>query len=92
MTAVSHSRREPIGAAYQRLRRLGLDDAQAANLTALTYGIRICPQPWTVRELAHLLFLRDGRRNGRWSDASDRRALDPLARLPLRPGRDQEGG
>ena len=71
--ATSGSRPELINAAYRRLRRAGFHDAEAANLTALRTGFAICAQPWTVREVAHLLFLRESRRvGGRWSDADDR--------------------
>ena len=71
--APSGSRPQLINAAYRRLRRAGFHDAEAANLTALRTGFAICAQPWTLREVAHLLFLRESRRvGGRWSDADDR--------------------
>jgi hypothetical protein len=70
--ATSGSRPELISAMYRRLRRLGFDDPEAANLTALTNGFGITSQPWRIRELTHLLFLRELRRVGRrWSDADD---------------------
>ena len=69
----SGSRPELINATYRRLRRAGFDDAEAANLTALRNGFGICGHPWTVREVAHLLFLHESRRVGRrWSEADDR--------------------
>jgi hypothetical protein len=71
--ATSGSRPELISATYRRFRRMGFDDPQAANLTALTNGFGITTQPWRVRELTHLLFLSASRRVGRWwSDADDR--------------------
>jgi len=71
--ATSGSRPELIKHTYRRLRRMGFDDAEAANLTALRTGFATCAQPWTVREVTHLLFLRESRRVGRrWSDAHDR--------------------
>jgi hypothetical protein len=71
--ATSGSRPELISATHRRLQRMGFADPQAANLTALMNGVGISSQPWTVRELAHLLFLRESSRVGRlWSDADDR--------------------
>jgi hypothetical protein len=62
---------------------MGLDDPHAANLTALKNGFRITSQPWTVRELTHLLFLRESRRAGRrWSDADDRADCSHGSRVP----------
>lgn len=72
-TATSASRPELISTSYRRLRRMGFGDPEAANITALKNGFGITSQPWTVRELAHLLFLHESRRVGRWwSDADDR--------------------
>jgi hypothetical protein len=62
-----------ISATYQRLRRMGFEDPAAANLTALNSGLGLSSQPWTIREVNHLLFLRESRRVGhRWSHADDR--------------------
>ena len=75
--ATSGSRPELINDAYQRLRRLGFDKAQATNLTALRNGFGICAQRWTVRQVTHLLFLRELDHAGRqWSGADDRAAKD----------------
>ena len=58
---------------YRHLRILGFDEHEAGNLTAFANGIAICPQPWTVRELTHLLFLREMNGAGhRWSNPEDR--------------------
>jgi hypothetical protein len=51
--ATSGSRPELINDMYRRLRRIGFDDAEAANLTALRNGFGMCAQPWTVRAVAH---------------------------------------
>jgi hypothetical protein len=76
------SRPEPINDTCRRLRRMGFDDAEATNLTALRNGFGICAQPWTVREVTHLLFLRESHRVGRrWSDADDR--ADGTDRAPV---------
>jgi hypothetical protein len=76
--ATSGSRPEPIRATYRRLLRMGFDSREAANLTALRNGIGITLQPWAVRELAHMLFMRESRRIGRcWSDDNDRVDADP---------------
>jgi hypothetical protein len=51
---------------------MGFDDAEAANLTALANGFAIGSQPWKVRELTRLLFLRSlVRTRGEWSGAED---------------------
>lgn len=71
--ATSRSRPELINETYRRLRRMGFDATEATNLTALSNGFGICAQPWTVREVTHVLFLRESHRVGRrWSDADDR--------------------
>lgn len=71
--ATTGSRPELITATYRRLRRMGFDNAAAANLTAFKNGIGICSRPWAVSELTHLLFLRELGRSGRqWSDGRDR--------------------
>ena len=80
--ATSGSRPEMIGATYRRLQRMGFDDPGAANLTALGNGLGITEQPWTVRELVHLLFLRESRRVGRWSGAGDRVVGSDRTRVP----------
>ena len=78
------SRPELIGSTYRRLRRMGFDDPEAANLTALNNGFGITSQPWAVRELAHLLFLRESGRVGRrWSDADDRADCSDGTRVPV---------
>jgi hypothetical protein len=62
-----------ISATYRQLSQMGFDGPEAANLTAVRTGVGITPQPWAVRELTHLLFLRQLRRAGRqWVDADDR--------------------
>ena len=74
------SRPELITATYQRLRRMGFDDAEAANLTALTNGFAIDTQPWKVSELTHLLFLRMSNSAGsRWSNVDDRVEMGDMA-------------
>lgn len=71
--ATSESRPELIHATYRRLRQLGFDDPVAANLTAFGSGFLIGTQPWKVRELTHLLFLRElASTRGEWTGAQDR--------------------
>lgn len=78
-------RPDPISQAYRRLRRAGFAEAEAANLLAFANGMAIGPQPWNVREIAHLLFLRElDRTEGRWSHADDR-ADDAEGQLVLVP-------
>lgn len=70
-------RRGTITTTYRRLRILGFDECEAGNLTAYVSGIAIGSQPWTVRELTHLLFMREMYRVGRrWSNADDRTAIE----------------
>ena len=57
-TATTH-RHGTITTTYRRLRILGFDDCEAGNLTAYVSGVAIGQQPWTVRELTHLHFLRE---------------------------------
>jgi hypothetical protein len=81
--ATSGSRPELINATYQRFRRMGFDDSEAANLTALKNGFGRTSQPWTVREVSHLLFLRESRHVcRRWSDADDRVDSTDWTRVP----------
>jgi hypothetical protein len=71
--ATSGSQPQLISATYRRLQRLGFEDAEAANLSALKNGFAICSRPWAVIELTHLLFLRETCSTGRrWSQADDR--------------------
>ena len=74
-----------ISATYRRLRILGFDEREAGNLSAYVSGIAIGPQPWTVRELTHLLFMREMYRVGRrwWSGADDRAAAVDGPRSPI---------
>jgi non-heme chloroperoxidase len=66
-------RPELISATHRRLRRMGFSDPEAANLAALKSGFLITSQPWTVRELTRLLFLRElMRTHGEWSGTDDR--------------------
>jgi hypothetical protein len=77
-----------ISATYRRLRILGFDEREAGNLSAYVSGIAIGPQPWTVRELTHVLFMREMYRVGRgWSGADDRAAAVDGARLPIGEGK-----
>ncbi len=66
-------RPELISATYRRLRCIGFSDPEAANLAALKSGFPITSQPWAVRELTRLLFLRELMRTHReWSGTDDR--------------------
>ena len=71
--AMSGSRPEPFRETYRQLLHKGFETREAANLTAITFGFRITERPWTVRELNHLIFLRQLRRVGRaWAHVDDR--------------------
>ncbi len=89
--ATSGSRPEPISATYRRLRRMDFGDPEAANLTAYVSGIAIGAVPWTVRELTHLLFLRElAFTRGEWSGADD--CPGPSAEKPASAPSEQGGG
>jgi hypothetical protein len=61
---------QPVGSAprpatdYRQLVLRGLAPAEAGNLTAVLAGLRTADQPWQVREINHLLFLRAMRDRG----------------------------
>jgi hypothetical protein len=87
-TATSGSQPELISATYRRLSRMGFDDAEAANLTALANGFATGSQPWKVRELTRLLFLRAlARTRGQWSGAEDRASSQVGRGWRVPPGR-----
>jgi hypothetical protein len=74
---------EPASGTYRRLLCAGFGAPEAANLTALKNGLGICSRPWAVRELTHLMFLRESRRVGRrWSDTEDRVDRSDGTRVP----------
>jgi hypothetical protein len=53
-------------ATYRGLIARGLAPHEAANITAVLAGIPIVAQPWTLREVNHLVFLRTLRERGQW--------------------------
>jgi hypothetical protein len=88
--ATSGSRPELVTATYRRFQQLGFDDPEAANLAAIKSGFPVGSRPWKVRELAHLLFLRDlASARGEWSGAGDRASthVGDGWRLPARTAR-----
>ncbi len=86
VAATCGSRPELISATYRRLRRVGFEDPEAANLTAFMIGLPIRSQPWKVRELTRLLFVRElARQSGEWSGGEDRASTDGVDRWPI-PG------
>ncbi len=54
------------GEAYRDLITRGLAPHEAANITAVLAGIPIVAQPWSLREVNHLVFLRTLRETGHW--------------------------
>ncbi|MGH2446223.1 MAG: hypothetical protein ACRDGD_09315 [Candidatus Limnocylindria bacterium] len=79
-----------ISTTYRRLRVLGFAEHEAGDFTAYVSGIAIGLVPWTIRELTHLLFLRElARTRGEWSGADDRASTDvgDGRRLPRRAPR-----
>jgi hypothetical protein len=61
----------PATSAYRQLVMKGLEPREAANIVAVMAGIPIVGQPWTLREVNHLVFLRKLRSAGHW-DTPDR--------------------
>ncbi len=49
---------QTASAAYRQLVARGLNPREAGNLTAYLHGIAIGDQPWAVREVSNLVFLR----------------------------------
>lgn len=54
---------------YRRLTMRGLAPDEAANLTAFLCGIPIAQVHWSLRQVNHLLFLREMARTGRFGPA-----------------------
>ena len=66
-TAPSTSVTRPSArSAYRLLLARGFASGEAGNLTAMTAGIPIVTEPWTAREVGHLVFLRTLREAGTW--------------------------
>jgi hypothetical protein len=57
-TAVPARAQRTARSTYQRLRMVGLTTTEAGNLTAHLNGLRVAVQPWTLREIEGLLFIR----------------------------------
>ncbi len=51
---------------YRGLIARGLAPHEAANITAVLAGIPIVAQPWSLREVNHLVFLWTLRETGHW--------------------------
>ncbi len=72
----------PTRTIYRFLLLRGLSEAEAANLTAFLCGLPIGEQPWQLREVNQLLFLRELHRRGRFGRGAVPSGLDE-ARPPL---------
>ena len=62
----ARSKPGPAASAYRQLVMKGLEPQEAANVVAVMAGIGIVAQPWTLREVNHLVFLRALRVGGSW--------------------------
>ena len=51
---------------YREFVLRGLAPWEAANITAIVAGIPIVAQPWALREVVQLVFLRELREAGAW--------------------------
>lgn len=50
----------------------GLEPDEAANLTAYLAGIAVGDTHWTIRQVNQLLFLRQMKRTGHFTESEDR--------------------
>ena len=58
-------------ATYRNLLMRGLAPDEAANLTAYLAGIAVGETRWTLRQINELLFLREMRRSGHFTEPED---------------------
>jgi hypothetical protein len=60
----------------------GLAQGEAVNLAAFLCGIPVAGQHWGLREINHLLFLRELHRRGQFGpgDGTPRQAIGPTVR------------
>ncbi len=58
-------------ATYRNLLMRGLAPDEAANLTAYLAGIAVGETRWTLRQINELLFLREMRRTGHFTEPED---------------------
>jgi hypothetical protein len=63
----------PTRATYRNLLMRGLAPDEAANLTAYLAGIAVGETHWTLRQVNQLLFLREMRRAGHFSESPEPR-------------------
>jgi hypothetical protein len=61
----------PTRATYRNLLMRGLAPDEAANLTAYLAGISVGETHWTLRQVNQLLFLREMRRAGHFTEPPD---------------------
>ena len=61
----------PTRSTYRNLLMRGLAPDEAANLTAYMAGIAVGETHWTLRQVNQLLFLREMRRAGHFTEPSD---------------------
>lgn len=58
---------------YRELVTRGFEPGEAANVAAVLAGIPVGSEPWTIREISHLHFLRALREGGRFGPDDGRR-------------------
>jgi hypothetical protein len=63
----------PTRATYRNLLMRGLAPDEAANLTAYMAGIAVGETHWTLRQVNQLLFLREMRRAGHFTEPPEAR-------------------
>jgi hypothetical protein len=64
-------------ATYRNLLMRGLEPDEAANLTAYLAGIAVGETHWTLRQVNQLLFLREMRRAGHFTEPPVTEPMDP---------------
>ena len=56
-------------ASYRLLTATGLTGAEAAGVIGYVVGLKACEQPWTLKQVNKVLFLRELYSSGDWGEA-----------------------
>jgi hypothetical protein len=56
-------------ASYRLLTFGGLTSAEAAGVIGYVVGLKACTQPWTLKQVNRMLFLRELYTSGDWGEA-----------------------
>jgi hypothetical protein len=61
-------------ASYRMLTAAGLTGAEAAGVIGYVVGLNPCEEPWTLKQVNKMLFLRELYSSGEWAEAERRPA------------------